>query len=172
MEVSMASSNIRSYSRGECSVTFIVQGYVYAPIVFNILSNLCADVVTGHGQFLLNLDDTRNQKENSHKLKRKKLLTEGIIEDSYSPWRAQALVVEFENHNKRMFVDYSQTINPCTYLDAYQLTRIEYVVNKQTLKARTFVDDIALLEGNLEYAHIRLTDGRDTTISTRHLAHE
>ena len=60
----------------------------------------------------------------------KKLLQEGIIEESNSPWRAQALVTKSETHKKRLVIDYSQTINLYTQLDAYPLPRIEDIVYK------------------------------------------
>lgn len=59
-----------------------------------------------------------------------KLLKEGIIEESLSPWRAQVLVVADDNHKKRMVVDYSQTINRYTTLDAFPLPRIDEIVNR------------------------------------------
>lgn len=58
------------------------------------------------------------------------LLKEGIIEESKSPWRAQVHVVSSENHKRRMVVDYSQTINRFTELDAFPLPRIDDIVNK------------------------------------------
>ena len=58
------------------------------------------------------------------------MLKEGIIEPSQSPWRAQILIVSPENHKKRLVVDYSQTINRFTLLDAYPLPRIEDMVNE------------------------------------------
>ena len=58
------------------------------------------------------------------------MLKEGIIEPSQSPWRAQTLVVSPENHKKRLVVDYSQTINRFTLLDAYPLPQIEDMVNE------------------------------------------
>ncbi|KRY38400.1 Actin, acrosomal process isoform [Trichinella spiralis] len=54
----------------------------------------------------------------------RRLLAENIIEESCSPWRAQALVVTSDNHKKRMVIDYSQTINRFTLLDAYALPKI------------------------------------------------
>ncbi|XP_018403046.1 PREDICTED: uncharacterized protein LOC108779970 [Cyphomyrmex costatus] len=60
----------------------------------------------------------------------KRLLNEGVIEPSNSPWHAQALVVREENHKVRMVVDYSQTINKFTMLDAYPLPRIEEIITK------------------------------------------
>ena len=55
---------------------------------------------------------------------------EGIIEPSISAWRAQVLVTKSENHKKRLVIDYSQTINRFTQLDAYPLPRIDSLVNK------------------------------------------
>ncbi|GFS72378.1 retrovirus-related Pol polyprotein from transposon opus [Trichonephila clavipes] len=59
-----------------------------------------------------------------------KLLQEGVIEPSNSPWRAQAFVIRGENHKPRMVVDYSQTINKYTLLDAYPLPKIQEVILK------------------------------------------
>ncbi|GFT37457.1 retrovirus-related Pol polyprotein from transposon opus [Trichonephila clavipes] len=53
-----------------------------------------------------------------------KLLQEGVIEPSNSPWRAEAFVIRGENHKPRMVVDYSQTINK------YPLPKIEEVILK------------------------------------------
>ena len=53
---------------------------------------------------------------------------EGIIEDSTSPWRAQVLV--HHGHKKRLVIDYSQTINRYTELDAYPLPLIDELVQK------------------------------------------
>jgi hypothetical protein len=58
------------------------------------------------------------------------LLKEGIIERSKSPWRAQVVVTKDENHKKRLAIDYSQTINKFTLLDAFPLTRIDELVNQ------------------------------------------
>nr|CAH8849255.1 unnamed protein product [Trichobilharzia regenti] len=59
-----------------------------------------------------------------------RLLQEGVIEPSNSPWRAQVLVTSNERHKKRMVVDYSQTINRFTFLDAYPLPRIDEMIEK------------------------------------------
>ena len=60
------------------------------------------------------------------------LLKAGLIQRSDSPWRAQVLVVKdkLQRHKKRMCIDYSQTINLFTELDAYPLPRIDDVINK------------------------------------------
>ena len=60
----------------------------------------------------------------------RRLLAEGIIEPSTSPWRAQVVVTSNENHKKRMCIDYSQTINKFTLLDGYPLPRMKDVINK------------------------------------------
>ena len=59
-----------------------------------------------------------------------KLLQEGIIEPAVSPWRALVLVTKNERHKKRMVIDYSQTINRFTELNAYPITRIDEQINK------------------------------------------
>ena len=57
-------------------------------------------------------------------------MQEGIIEQSKSPWRAQVVVTNDENHKKRLAIDYSETINCFTLLDGYPLPRIDDTVNK------------------------------------------
>ena len=59
-----------------------------------------------------------------------RLLKEGIIEPSQSPWRAQVVITKDENHKKRLAIDYSQTINRFTQLDAFPLPRISDTVNE------------------------------------------
>ena len=57
---------------------------------------------------------------------------EGIIQPSSSPWRAQVVVVknELNCHEKRLCVDYSQTSNIYTELEAYPLPRIDDMINE------------------------------------------
>ncbi|KAI8432558.1 hypothetical protein MSG28_013553 [Choristoneura fumiferana] len=59
-----------------------------------------------------------------------KLLEDGVIEPSVSPWRAQVLVAGGGAHRKRLVIDYSLTINKFTELDAYPLPHIETIVSK------------------------------------------
>ena len=59
-----------------------------------------------------------------------RLLKEGIIELSNSPWCAQVLVTTNENHRKRMVIDYSKTINLFTQLDAYPLPKIDEQISE------------------------------------------
>ena len=40
-----------------------------------------------------------------------RLLKEGIIEPSQSPWRSQVVVMKDKNHEIHLAIDYSQTIN-------------------------------------------------------------
>ena len=58
-----------------------------------------------------------------------RLLKEQIIEPSRSPWRAQVVIVK-KDDKKRMTVDYSQTINLYTQLDAYPLPLISDLLNQ------------------------------------------
>ena len=82
-----------------------------------------------------------------------KLLKEDIIEASTSPWRAQVVVAKPENHKKRLVIDYSQTINLFTLLDAYPLPRIDDLVHAvskyrvfSTLDLRNAYHQIPLLD--------------------------
>ena len=60
-----------------------------------------------------------------------RLLKEGIIRRSKSPWRAQVVVTGGRaNQKKRLAIDYSETINRFTYLDAYPLPRIDDTIHK------------------------------------------
>ena len=56
-----------------------------------------------------------------------RLKREDIIQDSQSPWRAQCFVIN-QNEKKRLVVDYSNTINLQTFIDAYPMPRIDDLV--------------------------------------------
>lgn len=58
------------------------------------------------------------------------LLSDGVIEPSSSPWRAQVLVTTNDRHKRRMVVDYSHTINKYTELDAYPLPNLDTLAQK------------------------------------------
>ena len=57
-------------------------------------------------------------------------MSDSVIEFSTSLWRAQVVVVKsaVSSNEKRLCVDYSQTINQYTELDAYPLPRIDMLV--------------------------------------------
>ena len=59
------------------------------------------------------------------------MLKDDIMQLSTSPWRAQIIVTQDPNlhHRKQLCVDFSETINVYTELDAYPLTRIDDMVN-------------------------------------------
>ena len=59
-----------------------------------------------------------------------RMLDGGIIRPSNSPWRAQVLVTGGMNHKKRLVIDYSQTINRFTELDAYPLPNMNDTVRE------------------------------------------
>ena len=96
---------------------------VYTQRLFRNLIPGCQPIVTKSRKF--NNDDRQfiyNEVS--------KLLNDNIIEPSYSPWRAQVLVTKDERHKRRMVVDYSQTINKFTLLDAYPLPNIDEQVSE------------------------------------------
>ena len=58
----------------------------------------------------------------------RRLLKEGIIQKSNSPWRAQ-IVAAKQTNKWRMCIDYSQTVNLYSQEDAYPMPRIDELVN-------------------------------------------
>ena len=103
------------------SVCGVTAANVEAPSLFQNLTEDCKPIATR----------SRRQTPDNEKFinnEVKKLLEAGIIEPSSSPWRAQVLVANDGRHKKRMCVDYSQTINKFTQLDAYPLPRIDQMV--------------------------------------------
>lgn len=59
------------------------------------------------------------------------MLDAGIIVLSHTPWSAKAIVFFCENKTKMlMVIDYSQTINWFTLLNAYSLPRVDDVIEK------------------------------------------
>ena len=61
----------------------------------------------------------------------KRLASCGIIRPSVSPWRAQAFVTKEDGaHKRRMVIDYSDTINLYTELDAYPMPNVLKMVEE------------------------------------------
>jgi hypothetical protein len=94
---------------------------IESPPLFSNLSPDCKPIATKSRRHAPD-DDQFIRSEVDH------LLKDGIIEPSTSPWRAQVLVTKNLNHKRRMVVDYSQTINRFTYLDAYPLPRLDEMI--------------------------------------------
>ena len=87
-----------------------------------------------------------------------RLLKEGIIEPSTSPWRAQVVVTKDDSRKKRLAIDYSQTINRFTLLDAYPLPKINDLVNDiaqyrvlSTIDLRSAYHQVPLKEEDKQY---------------------
>ena len=95
-----------------------------------------------------------------------RLLSEGIIEKSNSPWRAQLFVAGGGNQKKRLVVDYSETINRFTLLDAYPLPRIDDMLNNiaqyevfSTVDLKTAYHQLELPESDREYTAFEANGG-------------
>jgi len=58
------------------------------------------------------------------------LLADDIIKPSVSSWRAQLVIAQSENRKKRLCVDYTQTVNKFTNVDAYPLPSMQNIVSK------------------------------------------
>ena len=92
----------------------------------------------------------------------------GLIEPSNSCWRSQPVVVKDPNelHRKRMTVDYSETINKFTELDAYPLPRIGEQVNEiskykyySTIDLKSAYYQIPIPEGDRLYTAFEADGG-------------
>ena len=101
-----------------CGVT---AASVEPPTLFGNLSSDCKPIATKSRRYSV-IDERFIENEVSN------LLKSDIIEPSSSPWRAQVLVTSDERHKKRMVIDYSQTINRFTYLDAYPQKRLDKMI--------------------------------------------
>ena len=95
-----------------------------------------------------------------------RLLKEGIIESSQSPWRAKVVVTKDENHKKRLAIDYFQTVNRFTQLDAFPLPRISDTINEiaqyrffSTLDLKSAYHQIPLKEENKPYTAFEAKGG-------------
>ena len=123
--------------------------------LFNNLLSDCRPVVTKSRRF-----NAADQKFIAAKVNR--LHSAGIIRPSVSSWRAQVLVVHNrECGKKRLCVDYSQTVNLFTQLDAYPLPRNDDLVNKlsafrvlSTFDLKSAYHRIPILESDKQYFRI------------------
>ena len=67
-----------------------------------------------------------------------RLLEDDIIEESISPRRSQCVVVKQKENKRRLCIDYSQTVNRHTELDAFPVPRTEDLANDLS-KYRYFI---------------------------------
>ena len=63
-----------------------------------------------------------------------RLMKDDIIEHSTSPWRAQVVKNPALTNKKRVCIDYSQTVNQYTEVDAYPLARIDDMITNLAAK--------------------------------------
>ena len=94
------------------------------PLLFHNLSKNCKPIAVKSRRF-----NSIDQAFIDGEINR--LYSDGIIKPSISPWRAQIVVVKnTKNNNRRMCVDCLQTVNLFTKLNAYSLSKIEFLVNE------------------------------------------
>ena len=129
----------------------VAQALVKPPKLFQYMAPNCKPIATKSRRY------SRADQEFIAK-KVQKLLNDGIIEPSSSPWRAQVLVVDDGRHKKRMVIDFSQTVNRYTMLDAYPLPRLDDQVNSisqfkvfSTLDLKSAYYQVALLKEERPY---------------------
>ena len=128
------------------------------PELFCHLSNECKPIATKSRKYSQNDRDFL-------KSETQRLVKAGIIRPSNSPWRAQVLVVH-EKTKRRMVVDYSETVNKYTQLDAYPLPKIDKLVNNitkykiySTIDLRSAYYQIPLSENDSPYTAFEADGG-------------
>jgi hypothetical protein len=98
----------------------------------------------------------------------KKLLEQGFVRPSASPWGSPVLFVEKKNGTKRMCIDY-RTLNSMTIKNKYPLLRIEDLLDR--LKKAKFFSKIDLRSG-YHQMKIREQDIPKTAFTTRYGLYE
>lgn len=96
-----------------------------------------------------------------------RLLKEDIIRRSKSPWRAQVVVTGGRaNQKRRLAIDYSETINKYTLLDAYPLPRIDDTVNQiaqykvySTIDLKSAYHQVPIREEDMPYTAFQADGG-------------
>lgn len=129
----------------------LIPAVVEAPSLFGNLKTECRPIQT---------KSRRRSKEEATFIRAEvsRLLKEQLITPSNSPWRAQVLIVSNERGKKRMVIDYSQTINRFTELNAYPLPRINEMIDNvsqyayfSTIDLREAYHQIALKPEECKY---------------------
>ena len=95
---------------------------IECPSIFSNLHPGCKPIATKSRRY--NSSHQKFIKEETNRW-----LSEKICRPSQSPWRAQVLVVTNHEGKRRLCIDYSQTINLFTELDAYPIPRIDDMIN-------------------------------------------
>jgi hypothetical protein len=98
----------------------------------------------------------------------KKLLEQGFVRPSASPWGSHVLFVEKKDGTKRMCIDY-RTLNSMTIKNKYPLPRIEDLLNR--LKKAKFVSKIDL-RSRYHQMKIREQDIQKTAFTTQYRLYE
>ena len=103
-----------------CNTCGVAAADIQPPRLFQFLDPKIRPVATPSRRFnLVDMQFIRKEVE--------KLLAQGVIEPSRSPWRAQGLVTEDERHKRRMVIDYPPNYQP------FQCTRrLSFASNRPT----------------------------------------
>ena len=148
---SQATESVSSSNKNSDITTFGTKNISPPPLFTHLLKNI-KPVTT----------KSRRQSHHDHAFMKEelsKMLRLGIIRPSVSPWRAQAFVTGGDpNHKKRMVIDYSDTINLYTELDAYPMPNVLKMVQEiskytyfSTFDLRSAYHQIPIKEEDCKY---------------------
>jgi len=97
---------------------------------------------------------------------------ESVLEDALSSTRTLLCTATNQTPHERVFLHPRRSGNNGVSGPSWLLNSGPVYLKKfnRTSKYEPLVEEVQLLHGNAEYAHVKLPDGRETTVSTRHLA--
>ncbi|XP_054259839.1 uncharacterized protein LOC128984533 [Macrosteles quadrilineatus] len=97
---------------------------------------------------------------------------ETVLEDALSSVRSLLCTATNQTPHERMFLHPRRSGNNGVSAPSWLLNSGPVYLKRfnRTSKYEPLVEEVQLLHGNAEYAHVKLPDGRETTVSTRHLA--
>lgn len=97
---------------------------------------------------------------------------ESVLEDALHSVRSLLCTSTNQTPHERMFLHQRRSGNCGVSAPSWLLNPGPVYLKKfnRTSKYEPLVEEVQLLHGNAEYAHVKLPDGRETTVSTRHLA--
>ncbi|GFW38257.1 putative retrovirus-related pol polyprotein from transposon opus [Trichonephila clavipes] len=96
---------------------------------------------------------------------------EGVIQTALHSIRSLLCTTTNATPHERMFSHPRRSHNGCSI--PTWLTKPGPVLMKNQMRANKYepiVQEVELIEANRDYAHVKLGDGRETTVSIRHLA--
>ena len=141
--ISMALPTLKTDVIGCCTTDITLNDRIYSNVKLSVLKDLCSDTILVIDELYLFANLIPGSKPIATKSRRfsfsdrtciqeeiTRLIKEDIIEHSTSSWHTQVVLVKNPSlpNKKRLCIDYSQTVNQYTEVDAYPLPHIDDMI--------------------------------------------